>query len=66
MCEPVLPPPPVPIRENKKLPKDPDYFKKYYQNKTKLIKIKCETCNIDVEKSNLSRHLHGRKHINII
>ena len=64
MTEPVLPPPPTPLKRNTKKQADPDYFKKYYQNKTKLIMIHCDIRNIDNEKSNFSRHKKTKRHIN--
>jgi len=66
MAQLILSPPPVPIKSNRTVQKrtDPDYFKHYYQNKTKLIKLHCDMCNIDIEKSNIAKHRKSKKHIN--
>ena len=66
MSELVLPPPPTPIKSKRTVQKrtDPNYFKNYYQNKTKLIKMHCDICNKDFEKSNFSKHNKSIKHVN--
>ena len=58
MSELILPPPPKPIKKERVIYKrsDPNYFLKYYQNKTKLIKMHCDLCNVDTDKSNCSKH----------
>ena len=37
--------------------KDPDYFKKYYQNNTKGVQICCPRCNKSTSKANMSKHM---------
>ena len=47
-------------------PKDPDYFKTYYQtHKEKYThqKIKCDACECDVLKNDYNRHCRSKKHI---
>ncbi len=38
-------------------PKDPDYFKSYYQNNNKGILVSCPRCNRCTSKVNLSKHM---------
>jgi len=39
------------------LPKDPDYFKTYYQNNNKGILVPCPRCNRCTSKVNLAKHM---------
>ena len=41
---------------NNKL-KDPDYFKKYYQNNNKGVMMECPRCHRQTSKVNLSKHM---------
>ena len=38
-------------------PKDPDYFKKYYQNNNKGVMMECPRCHRQTSKVNLSKHM---------
>ena len=38
-------------------PKDPDYFKKYYQLKNKGVLVPCPRCHKETSKVNLSKHM---------
>ena len=44
-------------------PKDPLYFKKYYQDKLKGVKHFCEICNKDIAKDKKARHANTQVHI---
>ena len=44
-------------------PKDPLYFKKYYQEKLRGVKHHCEICNKDIAKDKKARHANTRVHI---
>ena len=57
-------------KRNKKLidntygkPKDPLYYKNYYQNNTKGRKYSCECCNMEVALDHKSKHLKTQRHI---
>ena len=52
--------------ENKvrsKKPKDPLYFKKYYQANTKGVKHYCEICDKHISKDHRAAHFKSQKHI---
>jgi len=38
-------------------PKDPDYFKKYYQLNNKGVNVECPRCHKQTSKVNLSKHM---------
>ena len=38
-------------------PKDPDYFKTYYQNNNKGVLVLCPCCNRRTSKVNLTKHM---------
>ena len=38
-------------------PKDPDYFKKYYQINNKGVAMSCPQCHRNTSKANLSKHM---------
>jgi ribosomal protein S27AE len=38
-------------------PKDPDYFKKYYQLHNKGVMVECPRCHKHTSKVNLSKHM---------
>jgi hypothetical protein len=42
-------------------PLDPDYFKKYYQEKIKGVKTNCQYCDCIITKENLIRHNKTKK-----
>jgi hypothetical protein len=48
---------------------DPTYFKEYYEKNKQRYKdvynvtIKCDICNCDVQRLNLSKHKKSKKHI---
>ena len=44
-------------------PKDPLYFKKYYQEKLKGVKHHCDICNKDIAKDKKARHANTRIHM---
>ena len=44
-------------------PKDPLYFKKYYQEKLKGVKHHCDICNKDIAKEKKARHANTRLHM---
>ena len=50
---------PIDIIAKKKqyLPKDPDYFKTYYQDMNKGVYIGCPSCGRPTSKVNLSKHM---------
>jgi hypothetical protein len=50
----------IPLKNNK--PKDPLYFKKYYENKIKSVNYYCELCKIETLITHKSRHLKTKKH----
>ena len=43
--------------------KDPLYFKKYYQEKIKGVRYKCDLCCCSVPNENKARHFKSKKHI---
>jgi hypothetical protein len=43
-------------------PRDPLYFKKYYENKVKSVNYYCELCKIETLLAHKSRHLKTKKH----
>ena len=49
--------------ERVKKPRDPEYFKQYYQNKLKGVKYHCEVCNKDIAKDKKARHSQSKAHM---
>jgi hypothetical protein len=47
------------------LPTDPEYFKKYYQEKL-AIKIECPDCLLRISKANMKKHKLSAYHIRAI
>jgi len=45
------------VVKNPQHPKDPDYFKKYYQNNNKGVGLSCPRCHRNTSKVNLSKHM---------
>ena len=45
-------------------PKDPDYFKKYYQNNNKGVMMECPRCHRQTSKVNLSKYM--KRHICLV
>ncbi len=49
---------PIDIIEKKRYhPKDPDYFKTYFQENNKGVLVPCPRCNRCTSKHNLSKHM---------
>jgi hypothetical protein len=46
-----------------KKPRDPEYFKQYYQQKLKGVTVHCEICNKDVAKDKKARHARSKAHM---
>jgi ribosomal protein S26 len=44
-------------------PKDPDYFKTYFQEKLKFAKWYCDICEKDVPKDSKCKHIISNKHL---
>ena len=44
-------------------PRDPEYFKQYYQNKLKGVKYHCEICSKDIAKDKKARHARSKAHM---
>jgi len=49
--------------ERVKKPRDPEYFKQYYQQKLKGVTVHCEICNKDVAKDKKARHARSKAHM---
>jgi hypothetical protein len=47
------------------LPTDPEYFKKYYQEKL-AIKIECPDCLLRISKANMKKHKLSAYHIRAV
>jgi len=45
------------IKKKTQHPKDPDYFKIYYQNNNKGVMIQCPRCHCQTSKVNISKHM---------
>lgn len=41
--------------------KDPEYFKKYYLEKVKDVKIPCPVCGACMWKTNITRHMNSSR-----